>query len=44
MDVYDLWKHFHLIERNCCMNVKFDKIELWGEPILVLKGFGVVYM
>jgi hypothetical protein len=29
--VCDLWKHFHLIELNCCMNVKFHEIKLRKE-------------
>jgi hypothetical protein len=30
MDICDLEKHLHLI-RNCCVNAKFDGIELWRD-------------
>jgi hypothetical protein len=31
MGVCDLWKHIYFIEISCCINVKFDGIELCGE-------------
>ncbi len=45
MGVCDLWKHLHLIEISCCMNVKasWNKI-VKGIGILVLKGFDIVYV
>ncbi len=45
MGVCDLWKHLHLIKKKCCINVKasWNRI-VKGIEILVLKGFGIIYV
>ncbi len=43
MGVCDLCKHLHLIEINCCINIKFHGIELWKEWRFWFWICGVVY-
>lgn len=46
MGVCELWKHLHLIEKkNCCISVKVSwNIIVNGIEILILKGFGIIYV